>query len=275
MSYTSASTFTPTLLESSYSSNPSEGSTSNLASTDLVYTSGPLPEPTVFPIITLLPSVLPPASTTGRFAIRMPFEYVDWYAEIPNSGGIVPIIPIVPFPLPPAGFIPPVSEPAPVRTDCPQTYLDRRQPPGTPNPDEETCPNPQDNECSKCGGEYGWCQHSPNAGCPCQEACTEGEYTPDCGDQQCEGDEDNQCTVGPQKGCDCKPACQEGQDRVSSFQSCIKSGLRGADWPSSHCALTVPVKVVLVSSAPKAPLQAATASTGLSAALRIRSCRLG
>lgn len=49
----------------------------------------------------------------------------------------------------------------------------------------------------------------------CQDACTEGEYQPDCKDDKCEG-EDGKCTVGSQKGCDCKMGCPEGIDAVGA-----------------------------------------------------------
>ena len=92
-----------------------------------------------------------------------------------TSGGmIVPIIPIIPIVPPPAGFVPP--------------------PPGTPEPSEQCPADYQETKCEECGGEFGWCQQPPNAGCPCQEACTTGDDMPDCNDNQCEG-QDSKCTI--------------------------------------------------------------------------------
>lgn len=93
---------------------------------------------------------------------------------ITSGGMIIPIIPIIPLIPPPAGFVPP--------------------PPGTPEPSEQCPADYQDTECAECGGEYGWCQHPPNQGCPCQDACTAGDNMPDCNDSQCEGEE-NKCTI--------------------------------------------------------------------------------
>lgn len=93
---------------------------------------------------------------------------------ITTGGMIIPIIPIIPPIPPPAGFVPP--------------------PPGTPEPTEQCPADYQETECGECGGEYGWCQHPPNQGCPCQDACTTGDNMPDCNDNQCEGEE-NKCTI--------------------------------------------------------------------------------
>ncbi|CAF9927357.1 hypothetical protein IMSHALPRED_007194 [Imshaugia aleurites] len=65
---------------------------------------------------------------------------------ITSGGMIIPIIPIIPLIPPPAGFVPP--------------------PPGTPEPTEQCPADYQETECGECGGEYGWCQHPPNQGCP-------------------------------------------------------------------------------------------------------------
>ena len=92
-----------------------------------------------------------------------------------TSGGmIIPIIPIIPPVLPPVGFVPP--------------------PPGTPEPSEQCPADYQETQCEDCGGQFGWCQHPPNQGCPCQDACTTDENMPDCNNNQCEG-QDSKCTI--------------------------------------------------------------------------------
>lgn len=93
---------------------------------------------------------------------------------ITSGGMIIPIIPFIPLVPPPAGFILP--------------------PPGTPEPTEQCPADYQETKCEDCGGEFGWCQHPPNQGCPCQDACTTGENMPDCNDDQCEG-QDSKYTI--------------------------------------------------------------------------------
>ncbi|MCJ1276814.1 hypothetical protein MMC21_004621 [Puttea exsequens] len=91
-------------------------------------------------------------------------------------GGGIPIIPIIPIPPPPPGFPPP--------------------PPGMGNPKEQCPAGPAGTKCGDCEGVDGWCINPP--GCPCQEACTENEYKPDCSNEDYEGNGQSSCyTVYP------------------------------------------------------------------------------
>lgn len=140
-----------------------------------------------------------------------------------NSGGIVPIIPIFPFPPPPIGFIPPVSEPAPVIIYCPKLI--------------QTATSHQEHQIrTKRRAQTRRTTNAPIAvanmagvnnpqikAVRAKKHALKANTPPKCGDQQCEGDQEIQCTVGPQKGCECKPAFQEGQDRVSYLSILIET----------------------------------------------------
>ena len=96
-----------------------------------------------------------------------------------NGGGV----PIIPFPIPPPGFIPP--------------------PAGVPHPKKkDTCPKDYtDTDCEDCKAKSGWCTTGDHAGCPCQEKCPKDgdKKQPKCSDDHCKGKkgekDGNKCSI--------------------------------------------------------------------------------
>ncbi|KAL4788934.1 hypothetical protein BDV19DRAFT_383508 [Aspergillus venezuelensis] len=93
--------------------------------------------------------------------------------------------PVIPLPLPPAGF---VTAPA-----------------GVPNPKKVCNEDYTQTSCKDCEPKEGWCTKGDNAGCPCREECPadNDDNRPTCSDDDCKGEEES-CTIGHYKGCKCK-----------------------------------------------------------------------
>lgn len=83
--------------------------------------------------------------------------------------------PIIPFPLPPPGFVvPPAGVPNP-KTPCKEDYTKT--------------------SCKDCKALEGWCTVGDNAGCPCKEECPADDKKPKCSDDGCKGDDKGACTI--------------------------------------------------------------------------------
>ncbi|OKP14964.1 hypothetical protein PENSUB_4309 [Penicillium subrubescens] len=114
-------------------------------------------------------------------------QYV--FATCPRTG----LPPIIPFPLPPPGFVvPPAGVPNP-KTPCKEDYTKT--------------------SCKDCKALEGWCTVGDNAGCPCKEECPADDKKPKCSDDGCKGDDKGACTIpyesdinllqGANDGCAC------------------------------------------------------------------------
>ncbi|OOQ87360.1 hypothetical protein PEBR_17159 [Penicillium brasilianum] len=114
--------------------------------------------------------------------------------------------PIIPFPLPPAGFVvPPAGVPNP-KTPCQEDYTKT--------------------SCKDCKALEGWCTVGDNAGCPCKEECPSDDKKPKCSDDGCKGDDKGACTIGHYKDCKCKAECPDPKKKALL---CSDKGCAGKD----------------------------------------------
>ncbi|KAL4969560.1 uncharacterized protein BDV14DRAFT_195824 [Aspergillus stella-maris] len=103
--------------------------------------------------------------------------------------------PVIPFPLPPAGFVPP--------------------PAGVPNPEKICNEDFTQTSCKGCEPKEGWCTKGDNAGCPCREDCPadDDDSQATCSADDCKG-EKGSCTIGHYKDCKCKVKCPDSEKSV-------------------------------------------------------------
>jgi hypothetical protein len=66
-------------------------------------------------------------------------------------------------------------------------------------------------KCKDCEGIEGICT-TLKPGCPCEREQCPSEM-PDCADEDCKGDENNQCTA-QNKGCECARKCEEDPEMI-------------------------------------------------------------
>ncbi|GLI81212.1 hypothetical protein PoHVEF18_009585 [Penicillium ochrochloron] len=118
-------------------------------------------------------------------------QYV--FATCPRNLQKTGLPPIIPFPLPPPGFVVP--------------------PAGVPNPKSPCKEDYTKTSCKDCKALEGWCTVGDNAGCPCKEECPADDKKPKCSDDGCKGDDKGACTIayesdinllqGANDGCAC------------------------------------------------------------------------